>query len=146
MTTAISLWETYMIETLIAKGMARETLITTIKNEDVEALNNFDDSFDYADLIEASKKAPGNIEQAIESGYTIKYVSKFGIKRLLGLKFSLQEGTDYQMEDATFYNVRVTEDQLSTLKQMLANHWKVEHVRTDEDDHFVHIIHVTEQQ
>ncbi|MUK88875.1 hypothetical protein GMD78_10770 [Ornithinibacillus sp. L9] len=144
MTPAISLWESYMVETLLAKGMSSSTLISYLQNEDSKALNDFDDTFDYAELIQASNKANATIIEAIQSDYRIKYVSKFGIKKLLDLKFSLQEGTNYRMEDAKFYDIPLNEDQLETLEKMFEPHWKFINKRQTESGYLVDLLHVTE--
>lgn len=122
---ALSQWEAFMVETLLAKGMERQTLINLLKAKDAETLNNFDDTFDYHELITAAETAFDNLTQAVQVGYTIKFVSKFGIKRLLGLKYGLEEGIDYQMADDRFDNLTLTAPQLAEFKAMLSPNWKV---------------------
>jgi hypothetical protein len=145
MTASISLWEAYLIETLRSKGMSATTLIAYLKKEDSESLNAFDDSYDYTDLINASKKDLANIEQAITSNYTIKYVSVYGIKNLLGLKFDLYEGEDYKMDNTKFYGIQLPSEQIETLETMLTFQWRLVNRQTVEGDLIqVDIVHVAE--
>ncbi|WP_042143636.1 hypothetical protein [Paucisalibacillus sp. EB02] len=145
MTASISLWETYLIETLRSKGMSSANLLEHLKNEDSKGLNELDDSYDYTELISASKKDFSNLEQAITSDYTIKYVSVYGIKNLLGLKFGLHEGQDYQMEDTKFYGVSLPSGQVKTLETMLIHQWRLVNRKTINQDLIqVDIVHKTE--
>lgn len=145
MTVAITLMESYMIETLLAKGMSKSELIANIQNQDSANLNAYDDTFDYAELIAASKKEPKRIEQAIQTGYTIKYISKFGINRLLQLKFGLQEGTDYRMDDAKFFGISLNEEQFNEFTTLLSAHWHiVNQEKNAQGKYQFDILHATE--
>ncbi|MCM3549727.1 Uncharacterised protein [Niallia circulans] len=140
---ALSQWEAFMVETLLAKGMERQTLINLLKAKDAETLNNFDDTFDYHELITAAETALDNLTQAVQVGYTIKFVSKFGIKRLLGLKYGLEEGIDYQMADDRFDNLTLTAPQLAEFKAMLSPNWKVFNEINGNGTFTVSILHAT---
>lgn len=125
MTVKITLWESYLIEALRSKGMPTEELLTHIKNQNHEALVAFDDTFDYTELVNIYKNDPDRIEQAIESGYQVKFVTQPGVKRLLNLKFGFEEGTDFKIEGESFVGVNINEEQLVTFKQMLSPNWQI---------------------
>lgn len=140
---ALSQWNAFMVETLFAKGMSVETLLHNLKNKDAETLNAYDQTFDYNDLVQAATQSPDQIEKAIQSGYTIKFVSNFGIKRLLHLKYGLEEGTDYKMAEARFDDLYVSETQLQEFKAMLSPNWKLFSEKNN-DRYAVTIIHATQ--
>lgn len=125
MTAKITLWESYLIETLRSKGMPSTELLNHLKNEDRQALVSFDDTFDYSELVDIHKSEPVRIEQAIETGYQVKFVTQPGVKRLMNLKFGFEEGKDFKIEGESFVNLHFTEEQLATFKQILSPNWQI---------------------
>lgn len=144
MAVSITLMEAYMIETLRSKGMSPEDLVQAIQTNDIHALLAIDDSFDYTDLIETAKKDLERIQTAIMSGYTIKFVSKNGIKRLLNVKFGLESGKNYDIEGAKFSNIHLEEDAFKTFQTMLSPNWRIEGKRTTHSGITFDIRHQTE--
>lgn len=125
MTARITLWESYLIETLRSKGMPTTELLTHLKNEDREALISFDDTFNYSELVDIHKNDPARIEQAIETGYQVKFVTQPGVKRLMNLKFGFKEDIDFEIKDEAFVNLRFNDEQLAIFKQMLSPNWQI---------------------
>lgn len=146
MTASITLMEAYMIETLLQKGMEVPTIIKKLKKGDVEDLNTFDGSFDYDDLLQAYHKDPENMKQAIEGDYKIKFISVYGIKQLLQLKYDLNEEKDYKREGNKFLFIPLDEVQLKSFHTLLSPHWKIERVGNNEaGKQKVHVLHMTEK-
>lgn len=143
MAVAITLWEAYLIETPLAKGMSASTLLGYLQKNDSQSIHSFDDTFDYADLISAYKKNPTKIEEAIQSGYTIKFVSIYGIKRLLHLKFGLGEGKDYEMKKDKLIGIPLNEEQLGIFKELLSPNWHVSSKEMGRDSYLVDVLHIT---
>lgn len=125
MAVSITLMEAYLIETPLSKGMSIESLLDAIQHENITAIIAMDDSLEYGELIEAAKKDPERIQAAIQSGYSIKYVSKYGIERLLKLKFDLESGKDYEIDDNKFSHVPLEENAVSVLETMLSSNWRI---------------------
>ncbi|GAF13319.1 hypothetical protein JCM19045_2559 [Bacillus sp. JCM 19045] len=140
---ALSQWNAFMLETLLAKGMTEEKLLLHVENHDAEALNSFDQTFDYSDLIEATTEDPSLIKSAIESGYQVKFMSTFGIKRLLLLKYGIEDGADYTMGEARFDGLHLSETQLHEFGAMLSPNWKL-FSEKKQDNYGVTIVHATE--
>src|SRR5699024_8563563 len=115
MVAKISMWEAYLIETIQKSGMDKTVLLSHLQNEETAKLNDFDDTFDYADLVEAYKNEKQRITEAIEDGYQVKFITQPGIKRFLLLKFNIEE-KEYQMEEGLFTNVPFFQEQLATFK------------------------------
>lgn len=131
-TPALSLWEAYQVETLRSKGLDNDTLLQALKEKDLKALVKVDDSFDYQDLIDAADGNMETFQQAIQSGYTIKYLSIYGIKNLLKLKYDLEAGKDYEMSETQFDGLDLNKDQISEFQTLASSQWRV--VEQQDDD------------
>ncbi|WP_416147273.1 hypothetical protein ACM26V_13705 [Salipaludibacillus sp. HK11] len=125
MTVAISQWDAFMIETLVSKGTSREELLEYVIKEDINTLANIDQSFDYNDLIQSVKKNETVYKIAMLEGYTIKFLTKLGVKKILSLKFNLEEGRDYQLAENNFESLILTNKQLRQLRTLLSTNWTV---------------------
>lgn len=141
MTVKISLWEAYLIETLRSNGMPTVELIDHLKQENKQALTAFDDTFDYSELVDIYKEDPNRIEQAINLGYQVKFVTQPGVKRLLQLKFGFEEGKDFNLENNIFVNLRLTEEQLTIFKQILSPNWEI--VATGDGTYHIRLVTMT---
>lgn len=143
MTAAITLWEAYLIETPLAKGLDADRLLAYVVAGDRKELNAFDDTFDYDDLIESYKKDPETIETAIKSGYTVKFISIHGIKRLVRLKFGLIENEDYVVQnEEKLIGIPLNEEQLHMLKEFLSPQWHVDVNEEKQGSYEVNVAHV----
>ncbi|RQW20369.1 hypothetical protein EH196_09620 [Bacillus sp. C1-1] len=140
---AISQWNAFMIETLRANGMKNEKLLELLKHEDTEGLNEFDQTFDYHDLVEYATENATQIEEAIQTGYKIKFASNYGIKRLLRLKYGLEEGTDYKMTESRFDDILLSQEQLQEFTSMLSPNWTIVSEQTKDTTVRIHILHAT---
>src|SRR5699024_8400975 len=130
----------YLIETIQNKGMDKTSLVNHLQNAEAAKLNEFDSTFDYADLVEAYQKDEQRITDAIKEGYQVKFITQPGIKRLMLLKFGLEEEKDYQVEEGLFTNIPFTQAQLTTFKAMLSANWLVKEIgQTDEGKTTVNI-------
>lgn len=143
MAVSISLMEAYMIETLLAAGMEKTNLIHAIKNNDIDAILEMDDSFDYLAFIKDVKDNPERIEQAIQFGYTIKYISVYGIERLLKIKFDLESKKDYLIEDNKFINVKLKQEEFAAFETMLSPNWNITNQRKTDSEITFDIVHKT---
>lgn len=141
--TAITLMEAYLLETPLSKGMSKQELISLIEQGNSEKLNSFDDTFDYANLINAYEKSPSTIKNAINSGYTIKFISINGINRIIQLKFGLKEGIDYELRLDKVIGIPLTKEELSTFKQILSPQWHIITHEKDKDAYEVDVLHQT---
>lgn len=132
-----------MIETLLAAGMEKTNLIHAIKNGDIDAIIEMDDSFDYPAFIKDVKDNPERIEQAIQFGYTIKYISVYGIERLLKIKFDLESKKDYLIEDNKFINIKLNPDEFTAFETMLSPNWNITNQRKTDSEITFDIVHKT---
>lgn len=143
MAVSVTLMEAYMIETLLASGMEKADLIHAIKTEDLDAILQVDDSFDYLAFIKEAKDDFERVEQAIQSGYTIKFISVYGIERLLNIKFALESGKDYSLEDHQFHGIKLKQDEFTDFETMLSPNWNITNKKTTNTKVTFDIIHQT---
>lgn len=62
---------------------------------------------------------------ALHGNYSIKYVTLPGIKRLLYIRFQLEEGKDYQLLETGIQHLTCDEDVIAKLQQMLSTNWSL---------------------
>lgn len=124
-TPALSLWEAYQVETLRSKGMDNDTLLEALKENNLELFTRVDDSFDYQELIDAADGNAETFQEAIQAAYTVKFLSTYGIKNLLKLKYNLEDGVDYKMNEYRFDGLDLNKDQIHELQILVSSQWHV---------------------
>lgn len=140
MIAKVSLMVAYLIESPLAKGMERQTLLEYVQQEKAAELNDFVRRFEYNDLIEAYKENPENITSAIQSGYQVKFVTLGGVKNLLGMKFALEEEKDFEATKDSVLNIPLTKNQFAIVREMLSSNWELQTTLTDNGNFFVDIL------
>lgn len=143
MTIPLSQWEAFMIETLRHSGVSGEYIMRGLKENDVSQLQAFDTTFDYQDLLTSWTADSERIKEAIINGYQVKFLSVYGIKRLLKLMFSLEDSENYTLEENQFVDVPLADQQLDTVRTLLSPNWSITNVLEDGDKNLVTITHAT---
>lgn len=145
MITSITLMEAYLIETPQSKGMRPGKLLEHLRASNVEGLQKIDDEMAYEDLLVAYEVDPERITKAILTGYTIKFVSLYGIERLLRLKFNLVAGTDYTMHEDSIAGILLQKSELTILEEVLSPNWRVKYKKSANGRYKVDVLHQTVQ-
>lgn len=122
----ISLPVVYKIETVRSKGVSNQELLAKLESGDVSSWNDFNENFDFNELVELYKENPEMFKSIIENGYAVKFVTLPGIKNILKLKFGLLEDEDYKSTDKGITGLQVSDEQYAVIKQMLSKNWKIE--------------------
>ncbi|MFD1065852.1 hypothetical protein [Oceanobacillus locisalsi] len=122
----ISQMEAYMIETLRTNNVTNEEMIQDVKEKDVSKWQKLNEKFDFEQLIVLAEKGFSSFEQAINEGYTVKFVTVNGLDRLLRLKFGKEPEKDYQRLQTGVLGLNIDTSSLEELKHMLSLNWKVE--------------------
>ena len=143
MTIPLSQWEAFMIETLRHSGVSGEDIMRGLKENDVSQFKAFDTTFDYQDLLTSWTADSERIKEAIINGYQVKFLSVYGIKRLLKLMFSLEDPENYTVEENQFVKVPLADQQLDTVRTLLSPNWSITNVLEDGDKNLVTITHAT---
>lgn len=144
MAASLTLMEAYMVETLLAAGMTKSELVHAIKTADIDAILEKDDSFDYLKFIQEVKDNPERIEQAILSGYRIKFMSVYGIERILNIKFNLESGKDYTLEEHRFLGIELSPDGFASFENMLSPNWVITNKKENDSNITFDIVHKTQ--
>lgn len=135
MSMYISILEAILIESLKSNRMDEETILHHLRNDDAEALNNFDDTLDYGYLLEVYRTDPEAIEHAIVASYRIRFVTRGGLTNLLRLKFDLLEERDFELGQAEFIFPSISHTLLDEIAELLSANWKVEKLEQVNDTH-----------
>ena len=143
MTIPLSQWEAFMVETLRHNGVSGEDIIKGLQENDVTRFQSYDTTFDYEDLHVSWTDDSERIEKAITDGYQVKFLSVYGIKRLLKLMFSLEEPADYTLEEQQFVQVPLTNQQATTVRTLLSPNWSITDVSEVDDKQMLTITHAT---
>ncbi|WP_225743274.1 hypothetical protein [Marinilactibacillus sp. Marseille-P9653] len=144
MTPIISLMDAYMIETLLAKGVEKETLKQAIQEHTAEQFKKIDNSFDYAELNQAVIGKEDLYQEAVENGYAISYLTIVGLKNLLRMKFGFEEDADYKAYERKIENLIVTPTELKALTKLVGKIWTVKETnRTDANSIEVSVLHIS---
>jgi hypothetical protein len=122
----ISLPVVYKIETVRSKGVSNQELLAKLESGDVSSWNDFNENFDFNELVKLYKENPEMFKSIIENGYAVKFVTLPGIKNILKLKFGLLEDEDYKSTDKGITGLQVSDEQYAVIKQMLSKNWKIE--------------------
>lgn len=140
---ALSLWEAYQLETLRSRGLDDSTLLTALEEKNKNTFTEIDDSFDYQELIDAAEGQLDEFKEALYSGYTIKFLTKFGIKNLLKLKYGLDAEKDYSMQDNRFDHLTLNDTQLEEVRLLVSPYWHVFKEEKEDTTYNVSIKHDT---
>lgn len=122
MTITISQAEAYQIERIAHSGLGREQTAKLIEAGDWRAIQ---DSYPKADT-EMLQSQQNKLTSALKEGYSISFPTFNGVRNLLHLRFGLEEGKDYAVEDKTIQGLKIEEDTVATLRTMFEPLWTIE--------------------
>ena len=118
----ITLPAAYMIETLRSNGVSDDTLLTQVEQKDVSAWEELS-TFDFNDLVELYNHDQNTFKSILRDGYTVKFVTIRGLQTLLKLRFDKIPERDYQLTSKGITQLRIEEQQLTIITQMLSKNW-----------------------
>lgn len=119
----ITLMEAYLIETLRQNGIDDAEILQKVKGKDVESFKHLHEKFDFTGLYALDEE--GILEDVLEEGYQIKYLTFTGLVNILRMKFNKHEGVDYEAKEYTIVNLNLSDEETKTLKQLVSDNWKV---------------------
>lgn len=113
-----------LIEAAIAGGVSGDQFVEVIRTKNMEALRHIGkEEKSWSNFFEYAEENWDTIVSAINSGYTIKFLTIRGLTNLIRTKFSLQENKDFVMGE-TFIDLTLTQDQLDFLLARIPLQWK----------------------
>lgn len=114
----ITLMELYLIETLRANDISNEEIIKQVQARTIENFKQYDEQFDFTGLYALDES--GILNEVLENGYEIKFLTFTGLVNVLNLVFNKRENEDYKVKDFTISHLQLTEEATTTLTQMLS--------------------------
>lgn len=123
MINKITLMESYLIETLRANGISDEKILAKVRARKIEEFAQYDERFDFAGLFTLDEV--GILENILENGYEIKFLTFTGLVNMLQLKFNKIENEHYKVENFTIVDLQLTKEEARTLEQMLSSNWSL---------------------
>ncbi|PAD20109.1 hypothetical protein [Terribacillus saccharophilus] len=122
MTITISQAEAYQIERIAHSGLGREQTARLIEAGEWSAIQ---DSYPKADP-EMLQSQKNKLTSALKEGYSISFPTFNGVRNLLHLRFGLEEGKDYAVDEKTVQGLKSDEATAAILRTMFEPLWKVE--------------------
>lgn len=113
-----------LIEAAIAGGVSGDQFLEVIRTKNMEALRHIGkEEKSWSNFFEYAEENWDSIVSAINSGYTIKFLTIRGLTNLIRTKFSLQENKDFVMGES-FIDLKLTQEQLDFLLARIPLQWK----------------------
>lgn len=122
MTIIISQAEAYQIERISHSGLGREQTAKLIEAGDWSSIQ---DSYPKADP-EMLQTQKSKLTSALKDGYSISFPTFNGVRNLLHLRFGIEEGRDYVVDDKSVQGLKADETTAAILRTMFEPLWKVE--------------------
>lgn len=123
----ISLKDAYIIETLRSNHVNDQEIIDRVEANDMTEWQVSGINIDVERLVQIGKEV--NIHSILEYGYSVKFVTFKGLLNLLKLKFHKEEELDYELTSNGIVGLRVDDNELATLRQILSQNWHIESER-----------------
>lgn len=123
LTKKISLMEAYLIETLRANNIKDEEIMQKVKEEKVDEFHHIHEKFDYTGLYALEKQ--GILEEVLQNGYEIKFLTFTGLVNILRIKFRREENVDYDVKDFTISNLNLSNEETENLMQIASSNWEI---------------------
>ena len=121
----ISMMDAYMIESLRSNGILNEQILNTLENKNIEVWEDITPKFDYQELIKSYTQDKTAFKSALLDGYSIKFLTMNGLKNLLKWKYDKIADRDYQVSDKGLHQLKINEESLRSLQQLLSINWKL---------------------
>ncbi|WP_066258456.1 hypothetical protein [Neobacillus drentensis] len=121
-----------MLEMMKAKGFNNSTIVALLNKGDEELLESIGEGIPtWKAMVDYYNGNKVKCHQAIKSGYEFSFLTKGALKSLLSIKFGMKEGEDF-VDTGEFLNtVKMTGENLQTLREMISKNWTI--VLQDED-------------
>ncbi|MEH6937839.1 hypothetical protein V7056_08245 [Bacillus sp. JJ664] len=115
-----------MIERLRSEGVENNQLITVLKEENYEFLNQFGKGMpDWEALVDLFKQSEEEFQRILNEGYHIKFLTKGSLMTLLRLKYGIEVEKDYDDKGTAIEGIILSSEAVETVKNTLAPNWKL---------------------
>lgn len=123
--TSINLMQAYELDKLSKLEFTDEEILRTLQTGDVSVWQEQVPNYEFSETMALYQEGEQIFIDALHGNYSIKYVTLPGIKRLLYIRFQLEEGKDYQLLETGIQHLTCDEDVIAKLQQMLSTNWSL---------------------
>lgn len=115
-----------MIEMIKAKGYQSNEVIDFLEEGNEPFLESLGEGIPtWKTMIEFYQQNKEKCQQAITEGYQITFLTKGALKSLLSIKFNMKEGQDFVDTGEFLDQVKITDENLQALKDIISKNWKI---------------------
>jgi len=116
-----------MIEELRKQGVSNDEMIGLLHKGDPKNFDKYGKGFpDWESFIGFYEKNQEHAVKAIEEEYCLTFLTKGSLQTLLRIKFDLQAESDYQVHEKYLDEVKLTTENFTLLKSLLAPNWVID--------------------
>jgi len=123
--TSINLMQAYELDKLSKLEFTDEEILRTLQTGDVSVWQEQVPNYEFSETMALYQEGEQIFIDALHGNYSIKYVTLPGIKRLLYIRFQLEEGKDYQLLETGIQHLTCDEDVIAKLQHMLSTNWSL---------------------
>lgn len=116
-----------MIEQVKSKGTNEERILQALQKREIalfelagKGLPNWETLIQYYD------ENPEKVEKIIRDDYTITFLTKGTLKRLLFIKYQLKEGVDFEDKGESLQMITLLNTDFSVFSTILADNWEID--------------------
>lgn len=113
----INLMQAYELDKLSKLGISDEEILQTLRTGEVSSWCTKEPNYEFQESLALFQEGENQFLDALHGNYRIKYVTLPGIKRLLHLRF--------QLEETGIQDLACDEAIISKLHTMLSTNWKI---------------------
>lgn len=115
-----------MIERLRSEGVENKQLMTILKEENYDSLNQFGKGMpDWESLVKLFNQNEEDFGRILNEGYHIKFLTKGSLMTLLRLKYGIEVEKDYEDKGTAIEGIVLSQEAVNIVKNTLAPNWKL---------------------
>lgn len=115
-----------MLEMIRAKGLDNEAISALLHEGNEEVLESLGEGIPtWKTLVDFYQLNKVKVDQAIKEGYEMSFLTKGALKSLLTIKFAMKEGEDFVDTGEFLDRVKITSNNLQTLREVIAKNWTI---------------------
>ncbi|MBY6035841.1 hypothetical protein KUV80_04220 [Fictibacillus nanhaiensis] len=122
--TKLSMPTGLLLEAAISGGVAGDKLVEVLLKKDLESLKHIGkEETSWRNLFQFAENNWESIVDAIQNGYSFKFITVRGLQNLLQTRFAFIENQDFQLNESGI-NLELKNDQLEFLRSRVPTQWQ----------------------
>ncbi|MEI4769090.1 hypothetical protein WAX74_05370 [Psychrobacillus sp. FJAT-51614] len=136
----VSMMDAILIEILRSNGVSNNEILQQLERKDIQSWETDYPNNNFHSLFSLFEEDKNKFESILQEGYTVKFVTRNGLKNLLKLKYQKIDERDFELLENGIKHLEIDEQQLSSLKQLLSINWVIQEDTNKTYPKFVDII------